>query len=261
MEDINNVEDRKAWESYTGNEIGADNAMFSSETVDLTNKHKNTDEGDVQNEDNNVYVSPSWIKYKLYDQSPWGREKLSRNDENDKLKDAQSVNNHFSWGRETWLWAYLQKGDWKHTRKDLRPTSLLTSRGYNPRMQTFSSWIEEDKGKELKNIYENILSNLRGAFTSIPEDLTNKHVKIIYKEESWEDKEVNLWDRWIVVQGGDRDYSVRYDFPRGSGDWAYFERKHNGGIVGSYSVKEWFFDCINKFINNKDKCEIIVVDR
>lgn len=229
-EDINNVEDRKAWESYTGNEIDADNAMFSSETVDLTNKHKNTDEGDVQNKDNNVYVFPSWINYKLYD---WGSFR----------KDIS------------------QKGDWKHTRKGLRPTSLLTSRRYNPGMQTFSSWIEEDKGKELKNIYENILSNLRGAFTSIPEDLTNKHVKIIYKEESWEDKEVNLWDRWIVVQGDDRDYSVRYDFPRGSGGWAYFELIHNSKMVVSYSVKEWFFDCINKFINNKDKCEIIVVDR
>ncbi len=84
MVDINNAEDRKVWEPYTGNEIEADNAMFRQETIDFANKHKNTNKGDVQNKDNNVYVSPNWIKYILYNQSPWRHEKLSRNNENDK---------------------------------------------------------------------------------------------------------------------------------------------------------------------------------
>ncbi len=84
MVDINNAEDRKVWEPYTGNEIAADNAMFRQETIDFANKHKNTNKGDVQNKDNNVYVSPNWIKYILYNQSPWRHEKLSRNNENDK---------------------------------------------------------------------------------------------------------------------------------------------------------------------------------
>lgn len=58
--------------------------MFRQETIDLANKHKNTNKGDVQNKDNNVYVSPNWNEYILYNQSPWRHEKLSRNNENDK---------------------------------------------------------------------------------------------------------------------------------------------------------------------------------